>query len=231
MGKGIDNKLPSPSAKANVLSNQTSGAKGIRSTAKTAEGQLRVRAFNAPPSRRNTQAVQSKDMSAGALVQQLSEINRRMESAASSGLEVDDLIQRRDALVGELEQNSAIDVVHRPDGTVRIRTTEGRVLLGSTVGEAGELGHSILQGASSETAEVSLEQYQQMSGGETSGVSSTDSISSAVSKLAELPRIQSVESLQGKVAVLTQMEEAFTESSESLENLTSRQDDITRLLG
>ena len=44
---------------------------------------------------------------------------------------------QRNALIEELEQNTSVLVTHRSDGTIRVRSLEGSVLLDSGLGGGG----------------------------------------------------------------------------------------------
>jgi len=72
----------------------------------------------------------SPDVTASSKIHQLSELNRQIRSAgASSPGEVERLSHRRDALLAELDAVASVDVITQSDGTVRVRTQEGNLLV------------------------------------------------------------------------------------------------------
>jgi len=74
----------------------------------------------------------SPDVSASAKIQQLSEVNRQIRGASTSNpSDVERLAQKRDALLAELDAIASVDVVTQADGTVRVRTQEGNLLVDS----------------------------------------------------------------------------------------------------
>ena len=97
--------------------------------APTAQMQRGTSASKASP---KAQSVQPKiNIGAATLVQQLTEVNRRLGAGMTDPNSIAPLQSRREALLGELAQNYSVQVVRRSDGTIRIRTEEGRVLLDS----------------------------------------------------------------------------------------------------
>jgi len=97
------------------------------STEKSAARRATVRGTRA----RSQRSIEpSPDVTASSKIQQLSELNRQIRSAGtSSPRDVERLSHRRDALLAELDAVASVDVTTQADGTVRVRTQEGNLLV------------------------------------------------------------------------------------------------------
>ena len=189
------------------------------------------------------------DVSASIKVQQLADLNKKIQSASTGNdvTRVEELVRKRDALVSELESIASVDVVQRADGTVRIRTNEGRFLLDSAAdpGGGGSDTAEVLpppssagsgEAVSSAAREAASSAYNQIEGG---GGAKPSDVNSAPARAATptAPTITGIASvdqavdLEAKIAVLTNIESSLAATGAQLTSLQSHQADIDAVLG
>ena len=230
MGKVTSTQVPSQASPPKGRSKAGDG----NPMAPTAQVQRGTRASTVPA---KTQSPKPKiNIGAATLVQQLTEVNRRLGSGTTDPNSIAPLQSRRDAILGELEQNYSVHVVHRSDGTIRIRTEEGRVLLDST--EVADtqapmptLGDS---GASPSNPQVSTSDavalYQKMDLGENAigkvGLSSPEPQPS----IGSLAPVSSVETVQRRIEIVDRLEMSLQESQHSLRQASELSGNVRALI-
>ena len=216
MGKVTSTQVPSQASPPKGRSKAGDG----NPMAPTAQVQRGTSASKAPP---KAQSVQPKiNIGAATLVQQLTEVNRRLGSGTTDPNSIAPLQSRRDALLGELEQNYSVQVVRRSDGTIRIRTEEGRVLLDSAeVSETqqplpvlGENNQTSTNQQVSRPDAVAL--YQKVDGGESTISKVGAQVSDPPPTVGSLDPVSSVESVQRRIEIVNRLETSLQQSQYSL---------------
>jgi len=174
---------------------------------------------------------------AATLLQQLTEVNRRLGSGTTDPNSIAPLQSRRDAILGELEQNYSVHVVHRSDGTIRIRTEEGRVLLDSaeTQGEQqfipplGDGGSSASTGTNLSSTDAAA-MYQNVESGESLKSRATLQISEPNQTVGALAPVSSVENVQRKIEIVGRLEVSLQDSQQSLQQASNLSGNIQSLI-
>jgi flagellar hook-associated protein FlgK len=254
MGKVTPSKFTSSlssSAKGRSTKSEGKLAKSV-----TASQRSRISA-SPPPQVQRTKV----NVGAATLIQQLSEVNRRLGSGATDSNSMAPLQSRRDALVGELEQHWSVDVIHRSDGSIRVRTVEGRVLFDSTEGNEMEFNPGLSNTNDVATPVVptpqALESYVRSEQGISNGPEEVEntsalmvekpsvkisvshsaqmaSVQAPVSEpvvLQTLDQISSPQALQEQIQIVGLLEESLTQSRISLSSASLAADSIESLLG
>ena len=183
----------------------------------------------------------SVNVGAATLVQQLSDISRKMVSGNVDPSQMGPLESRRDALIGELSQNYSVQVVHRSDGTIRVRNKEGHVLLDSAENPEGPAltGAETPQPtvAPSATADpvVASAAYEKItsSTGEpvTPVVAAPEALETAVIRETSLDPVSSMSVVQTRINIVSNLETSLQQSSESLSRAAAQTESLVGLIG
>jgi flagellar hook-associated protein FlgK len=191
----------------------------------------------------------SPNVTASIKVQQLADINSKIQAAnAMNDVDrVDSLMLQRAALVLELESLASVDVIQRSDGSIRVRTTEGRVLVDSrNATDGGRTAEVLPPPPPIETREtIAARDFAVASFSEAQGSAkassptvqaSNDSAPSFAARPAPLPdsgipAVDRVAHLKSKVEVLVQVEAAMASAEAQLSALETHQGDIDSLIG
>ena len=231
MGKVTSKQVPShASSKA-----ERSKAGDGNPMAAAATMQRGTRVSGRPPA---PQSVQPKiNIGAATLLQQLTEVNRRLGSGMTDPHSIAPLQSRRDALLGELEQNYSVHVVHRSDGTIRVRTEEGRVLLDSaeTQGEQ-QFIPPLSGGRSSASAAMNLSStdaatmYQNVESGESLKSRATLHTPEPSQMVGNLTPVSSVENVQRRIEIVDRLELSLQNSRQSLREASNLGGNIQALI-
>ena len=177
------------------------------------------------------------DISASDLIQQLSDVSRRLKSPNLEPVVVAILETKRTALVGELRQAFNVDVISRPDGTYRVRNNEGRVLLDSKTPqqelEGPDLGSADSSSSLTLQPEQAITQYAKVAEpGEVAAPRSTLSMNleSQADREVHL-NIPSIETVQSRMDVLNQLNASLEASTSTLQAANTRMETLQSLLG
>ena len=182
------------------------------------------------------------NVGAAALVQQLSDISRKMVSGNLDPSQLGPLESRRDALIGELSQNYSVQVVHRSDGTIRVRNKEGHVLLDSAENRDGPALTGAESSQASTTANttagpvVASAAYERItsSTGESPVApvaAAPEALETAVIRETSLDPVSSMSTVQTRIDIVSNLETNLQQSTESLSRAASQTGSLVGLLG
>ena len=178
------------------------------------------------------------NLGASRVLQQLSEINRRMGAGNIDPNLIAPMESQRNALIEELEQNTSVLVTHRSDGTIRIRSLEGSVLLDSGLGsDAGEpqvalpsLGAEATDSrTASDVARAVYAQVAASAGESVENLPSGGDVSMTPIETA-LDPVPSIGTVQQRIAALDQLAVSLTQSSVSLSAATEQGTAVASLI-
>lgn len=231
MGKVTSTQVPSHASSAVERSKAGDG----NPMALAASVQRGTRVSSRPPA---PQSVQPKiNVGAATLLQQLTEVNRRLGSGTTDPNSIAPLQSRRDALLGELEQNYSVHVVHRSDGTIRIRTEEGQVLLDSaeTQGEQQFIpplsgGRSSAPAATHFSTTDAAAMYQNVESGESMKSRATLQTPEPNQTVGRLTPVSSVENVQRRIEIVGRLEASLQNSQQSLREASNMGGNIQSLI-
>jgi flagellar hook-associated protein FlgK len=231
MGKVTSTQVPSH---ASSIAERSKAGDGNPMTL-TAPMQRGTRVSSRPPA---PQSVQPKiNVGAATLVHQLTEVNRRLGSGTTDPNSIAPLESRRNAILGELEQNYSVHVVHRSDGSIRIRTEEGRVLLDSveTHGEHGFIpplggGRSSVSAETGFSSTDAAAMYQNVESGESLKSRATLQTPEPSQTVGNLTPVSSVQTVEQKIEIVGRLEASLQNSQQSLQQASNLSGNIQTLI-